>query len=338
MLLKRDRVQPGDEQPQTKLLGFDLYNLTLSVDSRDADSVLQLERPTRHDLSAVHGKLVTELQWTVQQHGEDMLRIRGYPPVQYRAMASEAPALVEMEVHNPRCPTSCSAFVKKASDHGRTPLGARGMQMLSVVLPKVMAELTDSCGLQRHASVVINLTFNTCITTNNNNNYQLAACGAELSGGGEEQRRSDGVLGAAWLSYLAALSDNEKGPLQVVYCRKVKKYFYFKDGLWEDTSDNQFAANAFVAAMQTAKGGAFWQQELTPVERSFLDNERGSRAVLNRATNDILDRSFAAKLDSKLHLLPFTNGVLELKTGTFRPLRWDDYVTTTTGYAYVPRD
>jgi len=44
------------------------------------------------------------------------------------------------------------------------------------------------------------------------------------------------------------------------------------------------------------------------------------------------------KFDDKKDLLGFTNGVLELSTGEFRPYRYDDYITLTTLYEYNPPD
>ena len=44
------------------------------------------------------------------------------------------------------------------------------------------------------------------------------------------------------------------------------------------------------------------------------------------------------RLDARLDILPFKNGALELATGAFRDLRWDDYVTRTTGYDFVRRE
>jgi len=44
------------------------------------------------------------------------------------------------------------------------------------------------------------------------------------------------------------------------------------------------------------------------------------------------------KFDARKDLLGFTNGVIELPTGTFRPYEYNDYITLTTLYEYKPPD
>lgn len=47
------------------------------------------------------------------------------------------------------------------------------------------------------------------------------------------------------------------------------------------------------------------------------------------------DPKFLTRLDADPYLLGFDNGVMELKTGVFRALKPDDYVSLSTGYNYV---
>ncbi len=49
----------------------------------------------------------------------------------------------------------------------------------------------------------------------------------------------------------------------------------------------------------------------------------------------LYDKEFIEQLDKNQHLLGFTNGVLDLKTGEFRSGCYTDYISMTTGYDYV---
>ena len=46
------------------------------------------------------------------------------------------------------------------------------------------------------------------------------------------------------------------------------------------------------------------------------------------------DPNFISKLNSKKHLLPFTNGVYDLLSNSFRKTNKDDYINLTVNYPY----
>jgi hypothetical protein len=155
--------------------------------------------------------------------------------------------------------------------------------------------------------------------------------------------RSDAELAKAWHSFCAssALDDDDRGRLRLVY-DGVKSFFYYDSeaGLWRKSAERQ-ASNHLLAAMETAADGAFWSA-LSPTEQHYVGMARGGLDVLSRLLWYIEDRGFEARLDTKQSLLAFDNGVLDLDVmppqSPFRPLGWEDYVTRTIGYCYVPRD
>ena len=51
-----------------------------------------------------------------------------------------------------------------------------------------------------------------------------------------------------------------------------------------------------------------------------------------------IDESLHDKLDKKLNLIGFTNGVYDLELGLFRKAKQEDYVSRTTGYDYVDKN
>jgi P4 family phage/plasmid primase-like protien len=67
---------------------------------------------------------------------------------------------------------------------------------------------------------------------------------------------------------------------------------------------------------------------------SDLKNTTFKHSLLKEASILFLDSSFASKLDEDPNLLGFDNGVLDLRTVTFRPGKPTDYLTKSCGYDY----
>jgi hypothetical protein len=157
--------------------------------------------------------------------------------------------------------------------------------------------------------------------------------------------RADAELAQAWLAFVATSttdtsSAEDFGVFKMVL--DVDEYHFYNrhKGLWKKTKSRDVAANRLLDAMQQFKGGVFFYEHLSAAERRHVSNITDGVNMLRRLLDSPLldDDNFCSLLDSRYDLLPFNNGVLELSTGVFRPLRWDDYFTRTVGYAFTPRD
>jgi P4 family phage/plasmid primase-like protien len=60
--------------------------------------------------------------------------------------------------------------------------------------------------------------------------------------------------------------------------------------------------------------------------------------IIKEAKMFFNDPDFMGKLNSKKHLLPFTNGVFDLLTNQFRPTTKEDYINLTVNYDYTPNE
>ena len=93
------------------------------------------------------------------------------------------------------------------------------------------------------------------------------------------------------------------------------------------------------------------KQEDKTVIKKAQAKSNASRASLakygNRQNRDVDQLTLNAKkrmaltaaedpFDRKRHLLPFTNGVMDLRTRNFRPIRKDDYMLISTGREWRP--
>lgn len=159
-----------------------------------------------------------------------------------------------------------------------------------------------------------------------NNNRVVLNCAAEGS-------RSDDDLSSAWLSVFQDADPNERGMFKIA--KDGSDFFLFdeRSGTWHVRSAME-SSNRMLRAMKTIAGGRFWAS-LTDAERRYVGSDRGGKAVFNRSVNALWTDDFRERLDSVLAIVPFRNGALELATGAFRPLRWDDYVTQTIGYDFA---
>lgn len=152
---------------------------------------------------------------------------------------------------------------------------------------------------------------------------------------GRKLVRPAGLLTQQWFDFQASCPDqDEVSRLRVVQCRGV---FYFLDRatcLWKASTVQDLAAIHATRAMATLASGGFMRL-VNDKERHYLGSMRGATAVFRHMIPCIQDADFEKRLDDDLELLPFANGVLDLRTGVFRPRRWDDYCTRHTGYDYA---
>ena len=161
--------------------------------------------------------------------------------------------------------------------------------------------------------------------------------------GGGRRGRDDRSLAGTWLALFAGLPQAVQDEHRIVACGGAKRgtfYFYSPArGLWL-LGDRGAAAQRLMSSMKSLDGGRFWSEVLTPEERRYVGALRGQKAVLTAVIAALgdEDEGFEGRLDARLDILPFANGAVELTTGRFRALRWDDYVTRTTGYDYVARE
>ena len=146
--------------------------------------------------------------------------------------------------------------------------------------------------------------------------------------------RSDDELSAAWLAVYQGADREERGMNKIV--KDGSDFFLFdeRSGTWHARSAME-SSNHMLRAMKSVGNGAFWTA-LSDVERKYVGSDRGGKAVFNRSVNAMWGDDFRDGLDTVLSILPFKNGAFDTVAGTFRPLRWDDYVSKTIGYDYVP--
>ena len=170
------------------------------------------------------------------------------------------------------------------------------------------------------------------VTNINNGVINVIAGGPNL----QQQARADDELSTSWLEVYRGADREERGKYNIV--KDGPDFFLFegRTGTWHVRSVTE-SSNHMLHAMKTVGNGAFWTG-LSEADRKYVGGDRGGKAVFNRSVNAMWVDDFREGLDSVMTIIPFKNGVLELGTGAFRPLRWDDYVTQTIGYDYVPAD
>jgi len=79
------------------------------------------------------------------------------------------------------------------------------------------------------------------------------------------------------------------------------------------------------------------REKLIKLCRDVTSNDSTLKSIINH-TLSVVENVDNNHFDNKPYLLGFENGVMELPTKTFRPYRFDDYITLTTEYNYEPVD
>jgi P4 family phage/plasmid primase-like protien len=135
-----------------------------------------------------------------------------------------------------------------------------------------------------------------------------------------------------------------------------KKWYVFKNHRWEKDegqtlrmaiskdlfqiySDKQ---NECVADMQNAKENEEQHEKMQRKIKKIseigikLKKTNDKNNIMREAMEIFFDKDFVRNMDANPYLMCFTNGVVDFKTKTFRQGYPQDYITKTTGIAYVP--
>lgn len=82
---------------------------------------------------------------------------------------------------------------------------------------------------------------------------------------------------------------------------------------------------------ETQKRQAFWKAN------ALLESHSFKVSCINELKQELIDEDLEEQLDTKPHLVGFTNGVYDLKLLVFRVGNVDDKVSMTTGYEFEPK-
>lgn len=102
--------------------------------------------------------------------------------------------------------------------------------------------------------------------------------------------------------------------------------------MWDETPSKETVAARLTSRMLSS--GVAW----APEERSYMESASGAANVLKRATDPLECKAFTSSLDANPDVLAFTNGLLELPSRTFRPIKPADLLSCTLNYVYTPSD
>ena len=254
-------------------------------------------------------------------------------PCEQRACFETQDRRAQIVLNNLDRPGVQTAVLKWPSDSGRASkaIPKSGVRMLHTVYEESVAHFAVT---QAAPALGVPL-----VLFGNHNNVQIIQhnnCGGPAED--PSRPREDRSLAKAWLAFFRALPTAVQEEHRIA-CDANGGTFYFcapDTGLWM-RRDKVVSAERMVTTMEVLDGGRFWNDVLSPEERRYIGTLRGQTAVLTCLIGSFEDEAFERRLDARLDIVPFVNCVVELATGEARPLRWDDYVSTTTGYAYVPR-
>ena len=264
-------------------------------------------------------------------------------------LRSVAPNVCTITVHNPKKPDSAFLSIQA---HGREKTVtarvrvARFYQHVSDAMVKQDAAMNLSL-----PTLIVN---NTTLNVTQNININLDGHGghgrALLDGDADDakQARDEETLSQDWLQFLEGLSSvapDVYGPSRIIPATNEADYHYYNEnrGLWSKTAKLHSIANHMVKLMKTVRPDSelptFWDG-LNEADRRFLGSQRGRQNVLLSCVvlGDVRSTQLEQQLDANVDILPFKNGVYDLRTGSFRELRWDDYVTQTIGFDYMPKE
>jgi P4 family phage/plasmid primase-like protien len=127
-------------------------------------------------------------------------------------------------------------------------------------------------------------------------------------------------------------------------------WYFFNGSIWKQDDDNLHFKKSILDATchfnkisnhyenKTSKESA---HQLVKNIKNLINkiNKPGFKDdVIKEAKMFYNDPEFMYRLNSKKHLLPFTNGVYDLLANKFRPTQKDDYVNLTVNYEYVEKE
>ena len=160
---------------------------------------------------------------------------------------------------------------------------------------------------------------------------------------------------------------------EFLYCTVASAFFQYKEHRWHNIDKGHELRNCIEDLEKFMKNAILKvRDELTEIEKSVRDAEENDekdadaandkkkvkqldkhRLILIKDKNKLLDTSFRDKImkecislyldrdfntnkDTNIHLIGFTNGVMDLSERVFRQGRPNDYITLTTGYNFDP--
>lgn len=99
----------------------------------------------------------------------------------------------------------------------------------------------------------------------------------------------------------------------------------------DDDFNDQMSKSSCITASDKSKE---FHEKIDDIAYKLRDKRFKDNVVLEMR-EFMYDRYFEAKLDSKIHLLAFHNGVWDFDAGAFRSSRPDDYLSISVGYHYT---
>ena len=124
------------------------------------------------------------------------------------------------------------------------------------------------------------------------------------------------------------------------------EWYYFNENIWKlDKESLEFRKKIVNLSNQFNRIKSFYENKKSIENNGILI--KNVKSLVNKLykpgfEDDIIkgskmyynDETFIKKLNSKKHLLPFTNGVFDLVTNKFRKTEKDDYINLTVGFDY----
>ena len=321
----------------THLISFETDNFRVSMDSEDhgylhKTSGLEVPREVSCCLSGCAmtanvgyggSSAIDACQWMLTRPDNSAAIFKTCASTTHSTALPASHAL-ELQLANPDDATLCNArFVAM----GRAPVVVRGLKHIKVAVDAVSKTLEHA----RH-SHNISLVFQVAETIHNH--------GPLFAARAEDGRLVEGVLVAKWLDLMGSCCDDEREKHNIVFDSKRKEYMYFDLDLhhWVRMDDPDIVVGRVMAAMKTVEGGRFYHEVLSDADRVNIETVRCQRNIMTISKKWLYKGAdkVMEKLDKRHDLLPMRNLVIELATGDAREGRWDDYVTMTTGYDFVP--
>ena len=127
------------------------------------------------------------------------------------------------------------------------------------------------------------------------------------------------------------------------YCNS--KWFYFNGNIWEEDIESVYMKQTIISIREyLSKIHNYYMNN--KIYKKLLDNVKCLQTKLHKPSFEAeiitgakiycMDREFSRLLNSKKHLVPFTNGVFDLIRNVFRESVKEDYVNLTFKYDYDP--
>ena len=323
------------EGERNAMVGLNPHTLMITVEDEEVGS-LKVQVSQGINICHVHDCIATTLKWFVYSHSPSLAIFEGHAHSSERERGKEddvtlpeAAPLMKVELSNHHEPKCMAARVVGTSMNGTESkmISNKGkVNILKMALQDAIRIARDRYNI----TPVINLYLDQ--SRNNTYNYgTLIQRGNDTVGEGTKKNDTEIVM--EWKKFMSNYKIAKESTI-INNCGDT--FYYCENGLWVARSA-KFAANHMVDLMMNLEDGAFWRDYISEEERGYIGSTRGKSALLTSMLNSIADPKFESRLDSKMTLLPFDNGVFDLDTEEFRPLSWADYVSQTIGYDFPNR-